>query len=78
MAVKNLYQVISFIHNDNNKDKPITEHFAQVVAKSPAHAHNKVVRTLGDKLLFIQQIFLTASNDEKLNVDGNVVQQYIP
>lgn len=77
MATKNLYQVISFIHDDTSEDKPVTDHFAHVVAKSPAHAHNKTVRTLGDKLLFIQQIFLVASNDQTL-IDSKQVQLYVP
>lgn len=76
MAIKNLYEVYLVEHNDNNNTKtedPIVSRSVYVLAKNPSQAHSKVVRNLGDKLIFIENIRYVATNDEKTyNISGVV------
>lgn len=77
MAIKNLFEVFVVEHNDvlteNGDTQPIVSRALFVIAKSPAQAHSKVVRTLGDKLLFVENIRFAGSNDDSVaNVAGVV------
>lgn len=74
MAIKNLYEVYCVEHNDDGVDKsPIVNRTLYVIAKNPSQAHSKVVRTLGDSLLFVENIrFAGTNNKEQTNVSGVV------
>lgn len=74
MAIKNLYEVYCVEHNDDGDDKsPIVNRTLYVIAKNPSQAHSKVVRSLGDSLLFVENIrFAGTNNKEQTNVSGVV------
>lgn len=74
MALKNLYEVYCVEHEDDENEKsPIVNRNLYVIAKNPSQAHSKVVRALGDKLLFVENIrFAGTNNKEQINVSGVV------
>lgn len=77
MAIKNLFEVFLVEHNDAAKsegEEPIRSNVLFVMAKNPAQAHSKVVKALGDKLIFVEQIRLAATNNDSLVNVSNVVR----
>jgi len=77
MAIKNLFEVFLVEHNDSAKaegQEPIQSNVVFVLAKNPSQAHSKVVKALGDKLIFVEQIRLAATNNDSLVNVSNVVR----
>lgn len=65
MAVKNLFFVVAVIHNDIAKigEPPIEVKNFHVLARTPSQVSSKMMKSLGDQLLFIEEIRLEATND---------------
>jgi hypothetical protein len=75
MAAKNSYRVSVVVHNDKEgAPSPISYTAVIVLARSPNQATSKVIKSLGDTLIFIECIELIASNDPViLGVNGSNV-----
>lgn len=80
MAVKNIYIASVVQHNDTviSGQSPITYNQVFVIARTPSQVSSKLMKVLGDKLLFIENIEFAGSNDESVFAcDGTNVRQLV-
>ena len=78
MATKNLFEVNVVMHNDGQGSSPITYNTVYVLARTPSQVSSKLMKTLGDQLLFIENIKMAASNDKGVfGTPGTSVTQLV-
>jgi hypothetical protein len=62
MSTKYLYQVDAVVHTDD-KLVPVLRETLFVVARKPSQVASKVMKTLGDRLIFIHEMTVVAVHD---------------
>lgn len=82
MAIKNLFQADVVLHNDTslvqNTVSPITYTSVYVLGKNPAQVNSKLIKLLGDRLLFIERIQFVGSNDASVfGVENSSVSELV-
>lgn len=78
MAAKNLFEVDVVVHNDaGSGENAISYNTVFVLARTPSQVSSKLMKSLGDKLLFIESIRFTATDDESVLENSFNVKQFV-